>query len=488
MKFCFTVLIFMFRFQRTLIVASLMFASTQSSFAQGIILNHDELRDQLNWLNQQGVIQLSTSTWPLSGTAIEQALQQADVQNPSQQQVLEQVQQLLQQQQQPLNVQLYASSDLAERPLQFDDAQQTTDLKANFQANSGSENWDARLNLNLEHDQRIYAKYKVNAEGSYLAGKLWNQWLVVGQIPTWWGQGMDGSLIRGDASRPAFGLTLQRDAQKPFESKWLSWLGAWQYQAFAGQLMNYTAVPETKLLGLRVTAQPTAFLELGASRAMQIAGEGRPRTAKAYFNAMIGRDNSTDNDEESASNQLAGIDFRLNFQPLMQLPVSVYGQMIGEDEAGKLPYKWMYQAGFDVATQLADKPLYLYAEWANTGTDLASKRISYAHSAYTDGYYQQGYSLGHGIGGDGEMYGAGARWIFDQNNNFKLRLLTAKVNQTNMRINRALPEADRIHYVGLDWTRSFPFAKTTLQTWFNDSENQGNDVGVGLKVDVPLFK
>lgn len=478
----------MFRFQRTLIVASLMFASTQSSFAQGIILNHDELRDQLNWLNQQGVIQLSTSTWPLSGTAIEQALQQADVQNPSQQQVLEQVQQLLQQQQQPLNVQLYASSDLAERPLQFDDAQQTTDLKANFQANSGSENWDARLNLNLEHDQRIYAKYKVNAEGSYLAGKLWNQWLVVGQIPTWWGQGMDGSLIRGDASRPAFGLTLQRDAQKPFESKWLSWLGAWQYQAFAGQLMNYTAVPETKLLGLRVTAQPTAFLELGASRAMQIAGEGRPRTAKAYFNAMIGRDNSTDNDEESASNQLAGIDFRLNFQPLMQLPVSVYGQMIGEDEAGKLPYKWMYQAGFDVATQLADKPLYLYAEWANTGTDLASKRISYAHSAYTDGYYQQGYSLGHGIGGDGEMYGAGARWIFDQNNNFKLRLLTAKVNQTNMRINRALPEADRIHYVGLDWTRSFPFAKTTLQTWFNDSENQGNDVGVGLKVDVPLFK
>lgn len=477
----------MFLFKRSLLVASVMLASTVS-FAQGIILNHDELRDQLNWLNQQGVIQLSTSTWPLSGSVIEHALAQANAQNPSQQQVLEQVQQLLQQQQQPFNVQLYASSELAERPLQFDDAQQTTDIKANLQANAGSENWDARLNLNLEHDQRIYAKYKVNAEGSYLAGKRWNQWLVVGQIPTWWGHGMDGSLIRGDASRPAFGITLQRDEQKPFESKWLSWLGAWQYQAFAGQLMNYTAVPETRLLGLRVTAQPTSFLELGASRAMQIAGEGRPRSAKAYFNAMIGRDNSLDNAEESASNQLAGIDIRLKLQPLLQLPVSVYGQMIGEDEAGKLPYKWMYQAGFDMATQLADKPLYLYAEWANTGTDLANKRISYAHSAYKDGYYQQGYSLGHAVGGDGEMYSAGARLQFDQKNNFKLRLLTAKVNQSNMQINRALPEADRIHYVGLDWTHLLPFAKTTLQTWFNDSENQGNDVGVGLKVDVPLFK
>lgn len=67
-------------------------------------------------------------------------------------------------------------------------------------------------------------------------------------------------------------------------------------------------------------------------------------------------------------------------------------------------------------------------------------------------------------------------------------LLTAKVNQTNMRINRALPEADQIHHVGFDWTRQFPLAKTTLQTWFTDSEKQGNDVGVGLKVDVPLFK
>ena len=67
-----------------------------------------------------------------------------------------------------------------------------------------------------------------------MAGKLWNQWLIAGQIPTYWGPGHDGSLIRGDASRPVYGLTMQRADQSAFESKWLSWIGPWQYQAFAG--------------------------------------------------------------------------------------------------------------------------------------------------------------------------------------------------------------------------------------------------------------
>ena len=41
--------------------------------AQGIVLNNEDLRTDLNWLNQQGVIQISTSTWPLSGEEIQRA-------------------------------------------------------------------------------------------------------------------------------------------------------------------------------------------------------------------------------------------------------------------------------------------------------------------------------------------------------------------------------------------------------------------------------
>ena len=52
------------------------------------------------------------------------------------------------------------------------------------------------------------------------------------QIPTWWGPGHDGSLIRGDASRPVW-RDGTRAVQNAFETKWLSWIGPWQYQAFA---------------------------------------------------------------------------------------------------------------------------------------------------------------------------------------------------------------------------------------------------------------
>ena len=56
--------------KKTLLVAMLTSASS-ALFAQGLVLNDQNLRTDLNWLNQQGVIQISTSTWPMSGDEIQ---------------------------------------------------------------------------------------------------------------------------------------------------------------------------------------------------------------------------------------------------------------------------------------------------------------------------------------------------------------------------------------------------------------------------------
>ncbi len=61
------------------------------AFAQGLVLNDANLRTDLNWLNQQGVIQISTSTWPLSGDEIQRALSQAKVSNNNQKKVIDAV-------------------------------------------------------------------------------------------------------------------------------------------------------------------------------------------------------------------------------------------------------------------------------------------------------------------------------------------------------------------------------------------------------------
>ncbi|EPX1190022.1 capsule assembly Wzi family protein [Acinetobacter baumannii] len=475
--------------RKTLSIALLATASS-AVFAQGLVLNNDDLRTDLNWLNQQGVINISTSTWPLSGDEIQRALSQAKVTHPAQQKVINSVLNALKTDNDTVKVGAFAETDIKNIPQAFGDNQKSQ-YQGSLEFNAGGENWDAKIRVNAEKDPQIDSGHDVNVEGSYVAGKLWNQWLVAGQIPTWWGPGHDGSLIRGDASRPVYGVTMQRAVQDAFENKWLSWIGPWQYQLFAGQLDDYKAVPHAKLLGMRVTARPVPALEIGASRAIQIGGDGQPDSFKAYWNAVIGKDNGcTENScvgEDNASNQLAGFDARLQLQPLFIIPVSVYGQYIGEDEAGGLPSKKMYLAGADYSSMINNMPYQIYAEWADTRTNGDVRGISYNHHQYTDGYYQHGFPLGHAMGGDGQMYSVGGDIRFDVMNRLSGRAMVVKVNQSNLAINKAFPKDDEIKALDLTWTHYIkPDLPLKINGWVSDSDLEGNDAGASIGVEIPL--
>ena len=461
-------------------------ASSQS-FAQGIILNHADLRTDLNWLNQQGVIQISTSTWPLSGDEIQRALSNANVMTTTQQKVIQAVRQSLDAENEFLKVEAFAETDPKTIPQAFGDDQKSQYAIA-AELNAGGQNGDARVKVKGEKDPQIDHDQDVNVEGSYLAGKLWNQWIIAGQIPTYWGPSHDGSLIRGDASRPVYGVTVQRAEQKAFESKWLSWIGPWQYQAFSGQLDDYQAIPDTKLLGLRLTAQPLPYLELGASRVLQWGGEGRSENWDTLWNAIKGNDNFEDGDLDK-SNQIAGLDARLNLQQLLNVPVSLYGQFVGEDEAGLLPAKKMYLAGVDYSSAYKNIPYQFYAEWADTTTNGNVDGISYNHYIYTDGYYQHGYPLAHAMGGDGEMVSVGGDIRFDPMNRLSGRALYAKVNQSGRLTNFAFPENDKIKALDLTWTHYIkPSIPLKINGWVADSDLNGNDAGLSLGVELPLEK
>ena len=455
------------------------------TLAQGLVLNDENLRTDLNWLNQQGVIQISTSTWPLSGDEIQRALAQAKVSNNTQQKVVNSVIHALKADNGPAKVGLYAGTDLTTIPQTFGDNQKSQyQVAAEF--NAGGENWDAKLRINGEKDPLIDHGHDANVEGSYLAGKLWNQWLIAGQVPTYWGPGHDGSLIRGDASRPVYGITAQRAVQNAFETKWLSWIGPWQYQAFAGQLDDYKAIPGAKLLSLRLTVQPLSYLELGGSRILQWGGEGRPESLDSLWNAIKGNDNF-DSANDDKSNQIAGLDFRLNMQPLLQIPVGIYGQYVGEDEAGFLPAKKMYLAGTDFSSSYNNMPYQLYAEWADTRTNGQVDGVSYNHYVYTDGYYQHGFPLGHAVGGDGQMYSVGGDIRFDVMNRLSGRALYAKVNQSNLAINAAFPKEDSIKGLDLTWTHYIkPTLPLKVNGWVSDSDLNGRDGGVSVGVEIPL--
>ena len=213
---------------------------------------------------------------------------------------------------------------------------------------------------------------------------------------------------------------------------------------------------------------------------------------------MIGKDNecadSTCTGVGNPSNQLAGFDARLNLQSLLNVPLSFYGQYIGEDEAGLLPSKKMYLAGADYSSSFKNLPYQLYVEWADTTTNGDPVGVSYAHHVYKDGYYQQGFPLGHAMGGDGEMVSVGGNIRFDVMNRLSGRLLYAKVNQSaslfaDKQINLAFPEQDKIKALDLTWTHYIkPTIPLKINGWVSDSDVHGNDAGASVGIEIPLDK
>ncbi|MEZ2691713.1 capsule assembly Wzi family protein [Psychrobacter faecalis] len=466
------------------------------AIAQNIQFNDLSLKSELDWLKTQGVIQISTSTWPLTTNEINRALSHADISTAEQQQTVQSIRYKLSKEPKSLvntKVSAYAQTDREQLPQSFAD-DKTANFQATAQASLSEENWEVNLRANVK-DKDMIDDEDLSFEGSYLAGKYANQWLIAGQIPTWWGPGHDGSLIRGDASKPVIGVTMQRDIQEAPSHPYLNWIGPWQYQLFAGQLEDYKAVPDTKLIGMRLTASPTQWLELGASRSFMFGGKGKSESLDSFLDALTGtKDNVYDADED-ISDQLAGFDARINLAYLTKtnLPVSIYGQYVGEDEAGYLPAKNMYLAGIDYASSLNTKsigiiPYQLYTEWTDTRSSGDIKGISYNHHVYTDGNYQQGFPLGYALGGDAESITLGGRLWLDKRNFINAKVQHAKVNQSDRSTNQAFPTTDKLTAIDVAWEHQYnPKALISSRIWAVDSDIQSTDVGVGVGIELQTY-
>lgn len=466
------------------LVAVSLFSWVLTGYASGLVISDNDLRNDLAWLSDRGVINVSLSTWPLSQEEIDIALTKAKPVSHTEQNVIQRVQRRIGQLKANLRVSGYTSTDRPGLPQGFANAEYA-DNRLTIGVGDSDEFWDVRLQGSVEGDMRVDNGSRYNMAGSYAAVKIFNQWLSFGEIPQWWGPGYDGSLIRSDAARPITGFLLQRADQSPFETPWLSWIGRWQYQITAGQLAQYTAVPHTKLFGGRLTAMPTDFLELGASRVLQWGGDGRPNSFGSFWDAIIGNDNTGDQYDDPG-NQLGGFDFRLKLQPMLGMPTSLYGQMIGEDEAGYLPSKYAYLLGLEGHPEWGSRTINWYIEAADT-----TNRSMYRHFIYQDGYYQQGFPLGHAAGGQAEVLSGKIELVLDDSQRWSTRLTYARVNKYNdhrNQHNRAFPKADTLKGIELGWGYDFQ-SKVRFDTslWYTDSSHSASDdLGAGMKIEIPI--
>ena len=237
----------------------------------------------------------------------------------------------------------------------------------------------------------------------------------------------------------------RKDASKP-ETGWLEWIGPWQFTVFAGQLEKERAVPDAKMIGMRLTVRPIQGLDIGFSRAIMFGGEGRPEGISTLWNAFIGRDNGQ-LEEDDPGNQLASIDARYGFG-IGDQAMGVYAQMMGEDEAGAFPARKSWLLGTDWTTQLLGSDQQWFLEYSNTLADDflgdAMPNITYNHSRYRSGFRHKGRSMASTFDGDAETVTAGIFNFFPDGQNLSASIGYLDLNKDGA--NRAVITDNDIFY------------------------------------------
>ncbi|HTN32394.1 MAG TPA: capsule assembly Wzi family protein [Marinobacter sp.] len=285
-------------------------------------------------------------------------------------------------------------------------------------------------------------------DGSYLAATAGNWVFGAGAIDRWWGPGWQSSLILSNNARPMPGVWINRaDAAAP-ESAWLNWIGPWQLTLFASHYEHERYIPDTKLLGMRLTVRPVTGLDIGFSRAIMVGGGDRPEDGSTLWNAFIGRDNGQLG-EDDPGNQLAAVDIRYGF-PIGAQSMGLYAQMMGEDEAGAFPARKSWLLGSDWTSQFLGSDQQWFVEYANTLADdfmgTARPNITYDHSIYKSGYRYYGRALATSFDGDAEVLTAGLFNFFDNGSNASINVSYADLNIDGIS-RTAVPDKDIFYTV-----------------------------------------
>jgi len=470
-------------------------ASAQT--AAMIEAGNQELRDDIQWLVDRGIIgYVSTSTWPVPVSVLETALESRKKKNLTRADVhaILAVRRYLDDQKNT-RFGITAQINTDSLPQLGFASQSRSAAMGGIYLQGGGDTIAGKLQINGLLDPLTSKQSKLNLEGSYVSASFLGQALYVGQLAHYWGPGVDGSLNWGNSGTAIPGIGLQRGKQLAPESKWLSWIGPWGYNFFLGQLQHDNAVPRARVMNMRLFVQPVKGLELGASRFIEWGGQGRNNGLDAFWDAFRGNSNDQAKGQDP-SNELSGFDIRYTLN-LWGNPLTLYGQLAGEDEAGGFPSHYLSQFGLQFKHTIGAARVQWHAEAADTtasrifglGSGLAG--TAYSHGTYRDGLYHDGLPIGHPIGGTGRALSAGVDFVpddFRYFSRYSARFIQAQVNERNQAINQAFPHQAR--WYGAELAYSWRIRPATFRAGVTvlrrSSGNIENGFSLMLSMNVPL--
>ncbi len=427
-------------FYRSLAVTALLVMSGNSLAAPWIDPGDQQTRHHLLNLVDSGAIDLPVSTWPLMWSSVKSEL---DTLKPA---FLNDSQQWSY---------LYLKHELRkamsgtsfDKHLHFSNA---PDTLGGF-ATDSREKQTATISFSYQGHRlasRLSPSWSTNAmdgkefrlDGSFVSYLIGNWAVGLGAIDRWWGPGWESSMILTHSARPVPGVFLQRNHPTAPESRWLSWIGPWQLTTFMGQLESDRVIDSPYLWGMRLNFRPLQSLEVGLSRTAIWGGDGRPTDLSTFYDMLRGDDNRTlaereDGISDEAGNQLAGLDLRWG-QSIGVVRAALYGQMIGEDEAGGLPSRYIGMAGAEINARISGVDTRVSLEAQNSTVNFYDSNrkagnIAYEHSIYKTGYRYRGRPLGASTDNDTRATTLRTQLHFQNGNSVTVGYSNLDINQDN---------------------------------------------------------
>jgi hypothetical protein len=421
-----------------LLLACCLFAT--SAFGGSFMPAGDiALRHDVQFLADHGVIKGTVTSWPMSWDAL--AADLATIEDPNQlaaavRDTVRRLQYRVDRNTARNITQFTGRIAFAEKPTAIRSFADTPREDAEVM---GGISWlGERLSINLQVtgvDSPADGQ-DVRADGSEIGLRLGNFVYAASVTDRWWGPGWDGSLILSNNARPIPALTIRRNVTRPFETKWLSWLGPWDLRVIWGEMESDRVIPNPRFFGMRFNFKPHPSLEIGLSRTAQWCGEGRPCDFDTFVDLFFGKDNVGDagtTPENEPGNQLAGFDVRWS-NTWFGTPMAFYGQLIGEDEAGGFPSRHMAMGGLEFSgwSERRRWSWRTYAELAGTSCDFLKDdrfNCAYNHGIYQTGYRYRGRVVGHGAENDALIGSLGFVLVTENANRWNVLLRSGELNR-----------------------------------------------------------
>jgi hypothetical protein len=414
------------------------------------------LRSDIEILAKFDLISGPVNVWPMSWKQITRNLYKADAMTlpPFVTAALRRVQAKI-----PTEINVRAKAYISNEAEFFRGFQEKGRSKYSAETTLEYNSENTTFHINGEYNDDGNGNSDANLDGSYLSHDLGNWSMYIGSVERWWGPGRETTSILSTNARPMPSVGIRRVEPKPFQTKWLSWMGPWSAELFVGKMDKNRHIPEPIFVGMRLNFEPIENFEVGLSRSLMLCGKDRPCGTKQWINGLIaiGDLDNTGPVAEQPGNQIAQIDLSYSFSLNDNVNLKLYAEGAAEDIHIVFPFRYSRLIGASIFGPIGDNgdQFRLTAEYTDTFGSLAwffgenKKGVIYNHFIYHDGYRFYNQSIGQNLDSNSQSFSVNATLAKASGIVFNIKYKNMLINSENSIQNRLSVSREKINSVTL---------------------------------------